>query len=221
VNARPAGYVPATGRVGSVAAYDRIIAATTRERRFRGDLAARLLAAAPSGGTVVDVGAGTGTFAIALARMRPDLRVLAVDGDPDALAIARAKSGAAAVDWRPGLAGGLPLEDGVADVVSMSLLLHHLDGPGKHAALAEAGRVLRPGGTLHIADWGRAGDPAMRVAFLVLQLVDGFAGTRDHARGRIPQFVRTAGFTDVVRHERLRTVFGRLELLSARWPAVA
>jgi len=97
----------------------------------------------------------------------------------------------------------------------MSLLLHHLGPDGKPAALTEAHRVLRPGGRLDIADWGRPADPLMRAAFFALQLIDGFDGTRDHAAGRLPGFVTDAGFTDVHTHRRLRTAWGSLELLRA------
>jgi SAM-dependent methyltransferase len=168
---------------------------------------------------VVDVGAGTGTFAISLARARPDVSVRAVDGDPEALGLARGKAGAQAVEWLDGLAGELPVAERSADAVVMSLLLHHLDLPAKQAALAEGARVLRPGGSLHIADWGRPGDPLMRAAFFALQLLDGFSNTRDHASGRLPAICSAAGFVDVRCHLRLRTVWGRLELLSASRPS--
>ncbi len=100
----------------------------------------------------------------------------------------------------------------------MSLLLHHLEPTGKRAALAEAARVLKPAGRLHIADWGRPPDPVMRAAFFALQLLDGFAGTQPHARGELPCFVTQAGFVDVETRTRLRTFWGLLELLGAAKP---
>jgi ubiquinone/menaquinone biosynthesis C-methylase UbiE len=193
-----------------------VLALTTRERRFRGLLRERIVAALPAGGKVIDVGCGTGTFAIALAAARPDAAVIGIDGDEQVLAIARAKPGAERVDWRTGLAGELDLADGSADAIAMSLLLHHLAPETKHHALADARRVLRAGGRLHIADWGRPHDPLMRGAFAVLQLIDGFATTHDHAAGRLPVFVAEAGFRDIERYARLRTAFGSLELLEAQ-----
>jgi hypothetical protein len=56
------------------------------------------------------------------------------------------------------------------------------------------------GGQLHIADWGRAPDPLMRAAFFALQLVDGFAGTRDHVAGRLPKLIAATRLTDVRAH---------------------
>jgi ubiquinone/menaquinone biosynthesis C-methylase UbiE len=208
-------YVTATGRRGLTRFYDSILAVTMREGLFRGRLQRQVLAGLPPTGRVADVGAGTGTFAIALAAAAPGAEVVALDGDPEVLALAEAKAGAAAVAWRRGLAGELPLADGSCDRVTMSLLLHHLDADGKRAALAEARRVLLAGGRLHIADWGRPQDPLMRCGLFTLALVDGFDGIRDHAAGRLPRFVGEAGFGPVERHDRLRTAWGSLELLSA------
>lgn len=208
-------YVTATGLRGLTRFYDSIIALTMREQLFRGRLARQVLADLSAGARVADVGAGTGTFAIALAAAAPATTVVAVDGDPEVLALAQAKEGAAAVEWKQGLAGELPLADGGCDRVSMSLLLHHLDAEGKHAALAEAHRVLRPGGRLHIADWGKPQDPLMRAGLFTLAIFDGFDGIRDHAAGRLPLFIKKAGFGEPQRHDRLRTTWGSLELLSA------
>jgi ubiquinone/menaquinone biosynthesis C-methylase UbiE len=209
-------YVHAAGRTWLTRVYDPVVALTVRERRFRGLLAERVNAALPHDGTVVDIGCGTGTFAIALAAQRPDASAVGVDGDPEILAIARSKPGAERVDWREGLAGELDLADDSADAVVMSLLLHHLEPGAKRAALADARRVLRASGTLHVADWGRPHDPLMRAAFGVLQAIDGFPNTRDHAAGRLPAFVADAGFANVTTYARLRTVWGSLELLSAQ-----
>jgi ubiquinone/menaquinone biosynthesis C-methylase UbiE len=209
-------YVPAAGRAWLTRLYDPVVALTVRERRFRGLLRDRVLGELRGGGTVIDVGCGTGTFAIGLARARPDATVIGVDGDPQVLGLARAKRGAEHVDWRQGLAGELGLEDRSADAVVMSLLLHHLEPAAKRAALLDAHRVLRPGGTLHVADWGRPHGPAMRGAFFVLQAIDGFSNTRDHAAGRLPSFIADAGFEDQASYARLRTTWGSLELISAR-----
>lgn len=206
-------YVPAAGRRGLTALYDPALSLTMREGAWRPALVEQVQA----GGArdVADVGCGTGTLAIALARA--GLRTTAVDGDADVLARARDKARAAGVeiDWRPGLADALPLADGSVDAVVCSLLLHHLVPATKAAALAEARRVLRPGGRLHVADWGAPADPLQRMAFLALQAIDGFPNTRDHAAGRLPDLVRAAGFATVARRRRLRTVWGTLEVLEA------
>lgn len=55
--------------------------------------------------------------------------------------------------------------------------------------------MLRPGGRLLIADFGRASSFWRRTMFNLVRLLDGFPNTRDHAQGTLAGFVRDAGFT--------------------------
>jgi ubiquinone/menaquinone biosynthesis C-methylase UbiE len=216
VSAAPAErYVPAAGRAAFTGAYDAVLAATMREARWRPALLAAVAEGLTPGATVVDVGAGTGTLAIALAAARPEARVIGVDGDPQVLGIARRKTGAERVDWVAALAGDLPLADAGADRIVLSLLLHHLSPAGRDGALREVRRVLRPGGRLHVADWGRPRGLLSRAAFGALRLLDGREATRDHAAGRLPAVLAAAGFAGVRRQARVRTGWGTLELLAA------
>jgi ubiquinone/menaquinone biosynthesis C-methylase UbiE len=208
-------YVPAAGHAALTGLYDPIVAATMRERRWRPALLDVVSERLPESGTLVDVGSGTGTFAIAFAAARPDATVLAFDGDPEILERARRKPGAEAVEWREGLAGELPLQPDRADAVVMSLLLHHLDPGPKQAALSDVRRTLRPGGCLHVADWGRPRGALPRAGFLALRCLDGFDNTRDHAAGRLPELIADAGFGRPRAWRRLPTIWGTLELLLA------
>ena len=209
-------YVPAAGRPAFTRLYDTVVALTMREATFRGRLRAQILDGLAPGAAVVDVGSGTGTLAIALAA--GGVQVIGVDGDPEVLGLAHAKPGAEAVQWRRGLATALPLPGASADRVVMSLLLHHLDAGAKRTALAEAVRVLRPGGRLHVADWGRPRDPLMRAAARALTRIDGAEGLREPLEGAVPMLLADAGFAAVAVHDRLRTAWGSLELLSALRP---
>jgi ubiquinone/menaquinone biosynthesis C-methylase UbiE len=100
-------------------------------------------------------------------------------------------------------------------MVTMSLVLHHLLPEDKRRALSEVKRVLKPGGCLHVADWGAPHGPAMSAVFFFAQAIDGFDRTRDHRAGRLPSILAEAGFGAVDRYARLRTAFGSLELLRA------
>lgn len=191
-----------------------------REKRFRSEMLRRVDADLPEGGTMVDVGSGTGTFALALKHHRGDAQVIGVDGDEEILRVAQAKPGAENVEWHEGLAQELPVETGSADVVTTSLVLHHLLPDDKRKALAEMKRILKPDGRLHVADWGRPSDPLMSGLFYLVQMGDGFDRTADHRAGRLPVFIEEAGFGSVERYGRFRTAFGVVELLTAhRSPA--
>jgi ubiquinone/menaquinone biosynthesis C-methylase UbiE len=211
-------YVRAGGRISVAALYDPIAAVTMREHAWRGSFCEQILSTVPEGGRIVEVGVGTGAVAIRLATARRDATVVGIDGDEQILRLARRKLGGDLIDWRTGLANALPIEDGKVDALVMSLLLHHLGPAGKPAALSEAMRVLRPGGYLHVADWGRPRDPLMHAMFFVLRLVDGLEPTADHAAGRVPDLLRDAGLREVACHRRVRTTWGSLELLRAQRP---
>jgi len=208
-------YIPAARWRVFSRLYDPILALTMRERHFRRLMADQVVADLPEGGTAVDVGSGTGTFALALAARRAEAQVIGVDGDSEILGLAQAKPGAGAVEWREGLAQELPLPEASADVVTISLVLHHLLAEDKRRALVEMRRILKPGGHLHVADWGRPTDPLMSGLFFVLQAIDGFERTADHRAGRLPAFIAEAGFAKPERYGVVRTAFGSLDLLRA------
>uniref|UniRef100_UPI0035AECE42 class I SAM-dependent methyltransferase n=1 Tax=Sphingopyxis sp. TaxID=1908224 RepID=UPI0035AECE42 len=92
-------FVPALGKAGNIERYDAVVALMTREKRWRSDLL-RLVAPRP-GETIVDIGCGTGTLAIALGGTEPECAILGVDPDPGVLDIARQKAHAAGarVQW--------------------------------------------------------------------------------------------------------------------------
>ena len=202
-------YVPAAGRAAFTRLYDPVLAVTMREGAWR-DRVASLAGR----GFIVDVGCGTGAQSLSLAASA-GRRVVGVDGDPAVLSLARRKAGASSVEWRVGLASDLPVETGAADAVVMTLLLHHLDADGKRAGLAEAVRVLRPGGRLCVADWGRPRGGVPALGARVLRAIDGEAGLGDQLAGKLPSIVEAAGFGAPSLHARVPTVWGTLELLAA------
>lgn len=98
---------------------------------------------------VGDLGCGTGQFA---AQVAPFVaRVVAIDASQEMLAAARTRlAGQSNVDVRRGSLEALPLEDAQLDVAVLALVLHHVPDPAR--AIAEAARVLAPGGRLVIVD---------------------------------------------------------------------
>jgi ubiquinone/menaquinone biosynthesis C-methylase UbiE/DNA-binding transcriptional ArsR family regulator len=98
---------------------------------------------------VADLGCGTGRTADVLAPFVA--KVIAVDASEEMLAAARERLAMHAnVDVRQGTLEALPLPDASVDAAHLGLVLHHLADPA--TVLAEAARVLRPGGRLLITD---------------------------------------------------------------------
>jgi ubiquinone/menaquinone biosynthesis C-methylase UbiE len=209
-------YVPAAGRRAFTPLYDTVNAVAMRQGQWRPRLVERALGSgAPM--RILDLGCGTGEMAFAIARVAPHVHLIGVDGDPDMLerAAAKALAEGAELELHEALADRLPLPDADVDCVLSTLMFHHLVPAAKRAALAEARRVLRPGGRLLVCDIGRASDPVMRAAFFAVQLLDGFPNTREHARGELPEIISQAGFSAVTVFGRYRTGGGTLDLIEA------
>jgi SAM-dependent methyltransferase len=118
------------------------------------EVIAWVAAQAPARARVLDLGAGTGAFSLALARHRPGAEVTAVDVDEDILAHLRGKARALGLDGR--VATVLADLDqtwpalGPADLAWAANSLHHVADPGP--VLAQARAALRPGGVLAVSE---------------------------------------------------------------------
>ena len=205
-------FVPALGRRVLTPLYD-FFAWIAGDRRIK----RRLLEGAAIGpdADVLDLGCGTGTLAIMAADRAPSARVVGLDVDPDILSIARrkvARSGVR-VTLAEGSATDPPFAPGSFDRVLTTLVLHHLTTEQKRRALAAARRLLRPGGELHVADFGRPHTALMRLVAHGIHRFDGGDATGANLRGELPGLVREAGFADVEETERWSTPFGTLTFL--------
>lgn len=102
---------------------------------------------------VVDLGAGTGLLALAVApRVRELVAVDISERMLNRLDDTAAAEGIHNVELLAADLRRLPLEDESATLVVSNYAFHHLDDVGKELALAEARRILRPGGRLVICD---------------------------------------------------------------------
>jgi len=209
-----AKYVPALRFRALTRLYDPLVQLTLKDAKLKSLLVERL--GVEDGMRVVDIGCGPGNLAIRIARAHPGASVVGLDGDPEILGIARGKANDAGVDvaFTRGLATAPPLEPASFDRVVTSLVLHHLTPPDKQTALRAMWSLLRPGGRVLVADWGESRGLVMRAAFLSIQLLDGFANTQDHVAGRLPKYMRSAGFSDVRETHRERTVYGIVSFYS-------
>jgi SAM-dependent methyltransferase len=109
--------------------------------------------------TVVDIGAGTGTLALAALERWPNVRVIGVDPSRKMLDFAATAARDAGRDKRlsleVGKAASLPLPDASVDVAISSFVIQLT--PSRAAAVREAFRVLRPGGVFACLTW-RSGE---------------------------------------------------------------
>ncbi len=153
------------------------------------------LARIQPGDAVLDVGCGTGTLAMEVAR-RVDRAGRVVGVDPGTEQIAHARSKAARrnlpIEFQIGVIEQLPFPDQTFDVVLSTLMMHHLPTSLKRQGLTEIARVLKPGGRLVIADFKHKKERTGQAA-------------RFHAGGSSMQdlaaLIKEAGFSQVETEE--------------------
>lgn len=105
---------------------------------------------------VLDVAAGTAAVAIELARAEPTRTVVGVDQSPEMLAAGRVRIEEAGlsgrIELREARAERLPFDDGELDALTFTYLLRYVDDV--RATLRELARVVRPGGTVAMLEFG-------------------------------------------------------------------
>ena len=182
---------------------------------------------------IVDVGCGDGSALAVTAAQNPEHRFAGIDWSSDALRRARAL-GLTVV--RGGV--NLPVADGAVNVVIMSELIEHLVDPDR--AVAEARRVLRPGGSLllstpNLAAWYNRGLLALGVqpifSEVSLRGVFGRPGSvvaghlRLFTRRALTEFLAASGFRCVTvtgaRYHGVPRPLGPLDRAFCRWPSAA
>ena len=184
---------------------------------------------------ILDVGCGDGSALAVAATQNPEHRFAGVDWSADALrqATARGLSGV-----RGSVNPRLPVADGAADVVIMSELIEHLVDPD--GAVAEARRVLRPGGSLllstpNLAAWYNRGLLAAGIqpvfSEVSLRAVFGRPGSvvaghlRLFTRRALTEFLTASGFRCVsvagARYHDVPRPLGPLDRAFCRWPSAA
>ncbi|NSW58111.1 MAG: arsenite methyltransferase [Armatimonadetes bacterium] len=149
------------------------------------------------GETVLDLGSGGGFDCFLAANaVGPEGRVIGVDMTEAMICAARAnaeKGGYHNVEFRLGEIEALPVDSSSVDVIISNCVINLV--PDKAAAFAEAFRVLKPGGRLHVSDIVLGGDAPQEILESVAAYVNCVAGavSREEYLSRMAE----AGFVDI------------------------
>jgi ubiquinone/menaquinone biosynthesis C-methylase UbiE len=108
------------------------------------------------GHRVLDIGCGTGSLAVLIKQLFPEVEVVGVDPDQKALARAarKARRVGATIQLDRRFSDALNYSQASFDRVFSSFMFHHLDRQEKERTAREIRRVLRADGTLHLVDFG-------------------------------------------------------------------
>jgi ubiquinone/menaquinone biosynthesis C-methylase UbiE/biotin operon repressor len=137
---------------------------------------------------IADLGAGEGTFSQLLARRSK--KVIAVDNSEKMVEYGRElarKHGVKNLEYRKGDLEEVPIKDAAVDLAFFSQALHHAQHPER--AVAEASRILKPGGRIVVLDLLRHSYEEARELYADLWL--GFTEVE------VTRFLRQAGFKNI------------------------
>jgi len=213
-------FTPALGYNIFTSWYDSIVRFTCRESTFKTALVKQ--ASISNSDAILDVGSGTGTFAILIQTInsKKTININGLDADPTVIKIAEKKAkNYPNITFHQGFSNELPLPFGSEsmNIIFSSLFFHHLKTEDKIQTLRGIHNTLKTGGQLHVADWGKSSNIIMRLLFYFIQVLDGFQTThQDNVEGRLPQMMIDAGFSQVHQTCSYSTIFGTLSLYSAK-----
>lgn len=122
---------------------------------------------------ILDLGCGAGMSTFALQEIYPNAQVTGVDLSPYFLAVAkyRGEQDRKNINWVNTAAESTGLPDGSFDLVSACLVFHELPTAAAEAIIAEARRLLRPGGYLAIMDMNPQSEIFLKMPPYILTLL--------------------------------------------------
>ena len=189
-------YIPALSYRFLTPFYDLIQKYIVQDVRYKSLLIAQ--ANIQPGQHVLDLGCGTGTLAIMVKQIQPAAEVTGLDADPDMLKVAKYKAAQrkTAVKFDVGFTNKLPYPDKSFDRVLSSIMIHHLKTPDKWQTAREVYRVLKPGGQLHLIDFGK---PVTLYGKLLGPCLHNCEEANDNIDGKLPEIFGAPGLkTEVV-----------------------
>lgn len=169
------------------------------------------------GQRVLDLGCGIATLSIMIKKTQPGAEVIGIDEDKRTLEIAQVRTrkqniGVSLFDAMP---FDIPCRDNYFDRVFSNMLFHHHETKSKIRTAKEIFRILKPGGELHVADFGK---PQNMLMALIARITRKVEGTEDNILGLLPHILHAANFVNIVTTAELTTTFGTISLLRAKKP---
>lgn len=213
---KKSNYIPALGYDFLTAYYDIAIKLTMPEKKFRQKLLDEVNPVENE--SILEFGFGTGQNLILMQKKNQNSKLTGLDIDPKVKDIANYKLNKKNLTIPLDLYDGknFPYGDHHFDKVYSCLVFHQLDSETKSNSLKEIYRVLKPKGEVIIADWGKADNQLMRFTFGIVQILDGFKTTNDNVKGKIPEYIASAGFKNVLITQSINTSLGTFSYFKAQ-----
>lgn len=162
------------------------------------------------GERLLDVGCGSGHLLELLHKKHPESPLVGLDVDAERLKTAQKKL--PQFPFHSSSATHIPEPEASFDVVTSTLMFHHLDTEQKKQMLQEVYRVLKPGGRFYLFDFSK---PNRWYGKWFAQLFREMPNREEALEGKYKAYLEAAGFTSI---ESAYRAYGTLELWIGRRP---
>src|SRR6266566_481529 len=198
--------------------YDAFFVVMVRDRSWQEPLISSL--APQANNRILDFGADSALTAVTLARRFPQAIFVGTDPNPKAVeksrrSIARRQIPNVTVIAAP-LHGRLSFDAGSFDKVLCVLTFHNRPPDEKLRIAKEMLRVLRHGGTVHVADYDKPATSGERALLRLAQYISGGPAAEPHMNGTWIAVLEKAGFAGVRRQSSHSVGVGRISVVKAR-----
>lgn len=205
-------YIPALRFNWLTRFYDLLLGLTFPEKKIKQALIDQCQLAGQE--RILDFGTGTATLSLMIKQQYPDVAVTGIDVDYKILNMAQKKAGSLIQLWKYD-GTRMPFTESSFDIIVSSLVFHHIATVNKKNVLQDLYRIVKPGGKLHIADFGKAHNLYTKLAFGIFRRFDGEENTRVNSKGQLQDYIEKAGFKNVNETRYFNTLFGTIKLIQA------